>query len=557
MAAVTIAAARSHLGRTGEYLAWTANYLARNWLFTIALAAGLVLRVFTMLGFPPAIWFGGDSTSYVTSGMTLYPSHSRVSGYGVMTEFLRVFHSFAVVTGVQHLMGLVSAVLIYALLRHRYRLPAWGATLAAVPVLLDVYVIQLEQEILPDSAFTFLVVVALTLVLWWPDEERPRWSLPWAAVCLGVSASFWPVGLPLLIVLLIYVLVRRFGWRRLGATALAGALPLVLYLGWYGARYRELGFSDSDGVFLWSRTMTFANCSVIKPPADLKPLCPTTPVAERQAAPAYIWEYNSPLLSIGTGTDKFSPQRNSAARKFAIDAIEAQPLAYANTVLHSWLLTFSWNRPDVPNKAMATRYQFSNATSTQNDLGATTPAATAADIAALHAMQKRYTGGHLADTREVQPFADIMIDYQKVMYLRGTMIGILMLIGLGGICWSFRSGGFRRRSNWGGPSLLPWLASLCMEISPAATADFSLRYVAPTIPVACIAAALAFARPLQPAEAEASPAAAARPEPGEAEPAAAEPGTAEPRTAEPGRGTGRHGEPDAAAGRSRQPGRPL
>ena len=549
MAAVTIAAARNRLRRTGEYLAWTASYLARNWIFTSALAAGLVLRVFTMLGFPPAIWFGGDSTSYVTSGMTLYPSHSRVSGYGIMTEILRPFQSFAVITGVQHLMGLISAVLIYALLRHRYRLPAWGATLAALPVLLDVYVIQLEQEILPDSAFTFLVVVALILVLWWPDSERPRWSLPWAAVCLGVATSFWPVGLPLLILLLVYVLVRKFGWRRLGATALAGAVPLVLYLGWYGARYRELGLSDSDGVFLWSRTMTFANCQVIKPPADLRPLCPTTPVGKRLAAPMYIWEYNSPLLSIGPstgpeGTNKFSPQRNSAARKFALDAIEAQPLAYANTVLHSWLLTFTWNRPNVPNKAMATRYQFTNATTTQNDLGATTPAANAADVAALHAMQERYTGGHTADTREVQPFADIMIDYQKVMYLRGTMIGILMLIGLGGIVWSFRSGGWRRRGNWGGPALFPWLASLCMEIVPAATADFSLRYVVPTIPVACLAAALAFARPLEPADAAAEPAittAAAQPETGTTAPA---------RASQPA-------ETDAAAGRSHQPGRRL
>jgi Dolichyl-phosphate-mannose-protein mannosyltransferase len=531
MAAVTIAAARTHLGRTGEYLAWLGSYLATNWIFTIALAAGLVLRVFTMLGFPPAIWFGGDSTDYVTSGMTLYPGQSRVSGYGVMTDFLRPFHSFVVVTGVQHLMGLASAVLIYALLRHRYRLPAWGATLATLPVLLDAYVIQLEQEILPDSTFTFLIVIALTLVLWWPDSERPRWSLPWAAVCLGVATSFWPVGLPLLILLLVYVLVRKFGWRRLGATALAGAVPLVLYLGWYGARYRELGFEQSDGVFLWSRTMTFANCAVIKPPAGLRPLCPTTPADRRPAAPEYIWEYNSPLLKIGTGTDKFSSQRNSAARKFAIDAIEAQPLAYANTVLHSWLLTFTWNRPDVPNRAMATRYQFSNATTTQNDLGATTPAAEAADVAALNAMQKRYTDGHTADTREVQPFANIMIDYQKVMYLRGTMIGILMLIGLGGIVLAWRRGGFRRRSNWGGPALFPWLASLCMEVVPPATADFSLRYVVPTIPAACLAAALAFARPLQPSGAEAAedpaPVEATQPEPG--------PGAPEARSRQPGR----------------------
>ena len=89
-----------------------------------------------------------------------------------------------------------------------------------------------------------------------------------------------------------------------------------------------------------------------------------------------------------------------------------------------------------------------------------------------------------------------MIDYQKVMYMRGTMLGLLMLIGLGGIIRSWRGGGLRRRRNWGGPALFPWVAALAMEIVPPATADFSLRYVVATIPVICMTAALAFARPL-------------------------------------------------------------
>ena len=476
----------------------TRDFLARHWIFAIALVLGAGLRVITMLGFPPAIWFGGDSVSYVNSGLHMWPGVSRESGYGVMLELLHPFHSFALVTAVQHATGLISAVLIYALLRHRYRLPAWGATLAALPVLLDVYVIQLEQEILADSTFTFLAVIAVTLVLWWPDDKRPGWSLPAAALCLGVAAAFWPVGLPLLIVLLVYILVRRLGWRSLVATVVIGAVPLAAYVGWYDVRYHRVAFNSSDGVFLWSRTMTFANCAIIKPPADLKPLCPTTPPASRPSAPFYIWEANSPLLKVGgTGTDRFTVRRNHLAQQFAIKAIEAQPIAYADTVVRSWLLTFSWDRPDVPSAEMASRYQFTNATQTQNALGGTSSAAIAAGVAALHRVQKQYTGGYIADTRQVQPFANIMIDYQKVMYLRGTIIGLLMLIGLAGIALSWRDGGLRRRRNWGGPGLFPWLAALAMEVVPSATADFSLRYVVPVIPVACLAAALAFAKPLR------------------------------------------------------------
>ena len=40
-----------------------------------------------MLGFPPAIWYGGDSVSYMNSGLHLWPGNSRESGYGVFLEF--------------------------------------------------------------------------------------------------------------------------------------------------------------------------------------------------------------------------------------------------------------------------------------------------------------------------------------------------------------------------------------------------------------------------------------------------------------------------------------
>ncbi len=505
------------------------NFLANNKLFAVFFALGTALRLVTLLGFPPAIWYGGDSVSYVNSGLRWWPGTSRESGYGAFLELLQWTHSFAVVTAVQHLAGLVTGVLIYSLLRTRYRLPAWGAALAALPVLADPYVIQLEQEILADSMFTFLCVAAIVLVLRWPDRGRPAWSLPLAALLLGLASAFWPVGLPLLIVLVIYMLIRWFGWQALIATVIAGALPLVAYVGWFDLRYDHLAFNYSDGVFLWSRTMSFANCQVIKPPADLRPLCPTGPASSRQQAPFYIWETNSPILRVGTGSSEFTKSRNRLGEKFAIDAIEAQPLAYANVVFRGWMLSYSWNRPSVPSVAMAGRYQFSDATQSQNLLDSGT-----SEAAPLARVQSEYTGGHGASTREIQPFADVMIGYQRYIYMRGTLLGLLMLIGLAGIVRSWLSGGFRRRRNWGGPALFPFVAALAMEIIPPATAGYSLRYVVPTIPVICVAAALAFARPLSgQAQSEPAPAiAAAQP----AMPEQAVPEQAVPEQALPGDG---------------------
>lgn len=462
--------------------------LLRNWAFGTALALGLAVRVITMLAFPPAIWFGGDSASYLSSALRLTPGTSRQSGYGILLFALRPAHSFLVVTGIQHLMGVAIAVMIYAVLR-RYGLPRWGATLAALPVLLDAYQIQLEQEILPDAAFGFLAVAALTLLLWWRDG-RPLWASAAAALLLGCAATMWPVGLPLLILVVIYLILRRTGWRALTAAVAAGALPLVMYLGWFDSAYHRVAFNFSDGVFLWSRTMTFADCAIIKPPADEAKLCPRVPVARRPAASIFIWEKNSPLDSLPGG--KFSPGKNALAMNFAVRAITAQPGAYVKDVLDDFALTFSWNRPPHPSALYRDRYQFSYATSNWAGPG------TARSLARE---QRRYTGGSLAATRATAPFAGWMRFYQRFGYVRGTMLAAVLLIGLASIARSWTRGGpGQRRSRgsrdgwdgWGGPALLPWATAMTMLLIPNVTADFSERYVVPALPVACLAAAFAF-----------------------------------------------------------------
>src|SRR5262249_48133905 len=247
------------------------------------------------------MWFGGDSASYLATGLRLIPDLSRVGGYGFMLWVLRPLHSFALVAGVQHLMGLAMGVLIYLLAR-RYGLPAWAATLATVPVLFDAYELQLEADALPDVAFTFLVVLALYLLLRSPGDRRlgphrapgggggggPR-ETSGAAFLLGASALLWPVGLVLLgvllVVLLAALLIRRAGLVTVLAALLAGALPVAAYSAWFSIHRHQFSLTRSDGVYLWSRTMSFADCAVIKPPAAERPLCP--PPGPRIAAALY------------------------------------------------------------------------------------------------------------------------------------------------------------------------------------------------------------------------------------------------------------------------------
>lgn len=446
------------------------------------LVGGLAVRVITMLGFPPAIWFGGDSESYLSTAIGLHPGISRLSGYAIMLDLLRPFHSFAVVTAVQHLMGLAAAVMLYALLR-RYGLPGWGATLATLPILADAYQLELEQEILPSAAFGFLVLTALTLILWWRDD-RPMWATVAAAGILGIASIFWPVGLPLLIILFVYLIVRRAGWRVLVAAAVTAAVPLVGYLAWFDVNYHQVAFNDSDGIYLWSRTMTFANCAIIKPPADERALCPGRPVARRPAASTFIWEGNSPLKSV-PGSN-FSPAKNALAMDFARRAIIAQPTGYLHDVLDDFLLNFTWNKPTHPSVKMTDRYQFAFATNAWIDQGSVNGQALARN-------QRSYTHDGTSWTKAVQPYAGWMRGYQRFVTLRGTILAVLLLVGMAGIARSWAGGGFRRLSGWGGPALYPWVTGLAMLLVPTATADFSQRYALPATSVVLLAAALAVA----------------------------------------------------------------
>ena len=332
----------------------------RHWLFGLVLVAALVLRILVALAFRPIMWFGGDSASYLATGLRLIPDPSRVGGYGFMLWVLRPLHSFALVAAVQHLMGLAMGVLVYLLAR-RFGLPAWAATLATLPVLFDAYELQLEADAVPDVPFAFLVVLALYLLLRSPGERRPARTAA-AAFLLGVSALLWPVGLVLLgvllVVLLAALLIRRAGLVTVLAALLAGALPVAAYGAWFSIHRQQFSLTRSDGVYLWSRTMLFADCAVIRPPAAERPLCP--PPGPRIAASLYIWNANSPVLAMPTG--RFSARTNHLALHFALRAIAAQPGDYAAAVGHDFSLSFFWDRPVHPDAAIVDRYQFADAT---------------------------------------------------------------------------------------------------------------------------------------------------------------------------------------------------
>jgi hypothetical protein len=451
-------------------MSWAAG-ARRHWLFGLVLAAAVALRVLAMLAFRPVMWFGGDSASYLATGLRLIPDPSRVGGYGFLLWALRPFGSFAVLAAVQHLMGLAIGVMIYHLAR-RHRLPAWAAALAATPVLFDAFELQLESDVVPDVSFGLMVFIALYLLLRSPGERRPAVTAG-AAFALGVSAILWPVGLALLAVLLVALLIRRVGVTALVAAVIAGAVPVAGYAGWFDLHEHQFTLTRSDGVFLWSRTMSFADCAVIKPPLDERFLCP--PSGPRLAASLYIWDGNSPLLREPGG--RFSARTNALALNFALRAIAAQPGGYLTAVGHDFLLSFYWERPVHPDAGIVDRYQFGFADTAWVPATMRTPGGgTVAGDQAAYA-------GHPSPTRSVAPFDSWLVTYQRYVYLRGTLLGVLLLAAAGGLI-------ARRRAFPGG---LPMAFAVTILLVPPLIADFDLRYLVPAVPAACLAAALAFA----------------------------------------------------------------
>ena len=448
----------------------------RHKTFTAVLAGGTVLRMIAMLGYRPASWFN-DSFDYLHVAMRLYPHPIRPDGYSFLLWILKPFHSFALVAGLQHLLGLAAAVMVYALLRRRFGLPGWGASLATVPLLYDAYEIQLEHLILSDVLFEFLLVSVITVLLWHGKELT--WKMGGVAgLFLGLATLTRTVGEPVLIAVVVYFLVRRFNWRVFVATVAMCALPLGAYAGWFWTWYGKPGMTTSSGVFLYARVTEFADCHTMKPPVSEYPLCKDsrtshTPLTFSQDA---IWDRHSPFHRVPAA--RFTDYQNQIAGDFAKRAILAQPLDYLRVVGKDFLYTFRWHRTVFPDRATFQMYQFGKKSAALPSWRMSRDRTAASEASA-------YEDGN-ARTRIIEPYATTIRTYQEGVHLPGTLLGVILVAGLAGMVPLWR--------RWGGDAFLPWITATGLLLVPAATAEFDYRYVLPTVPLACIAAAIAFSR---------------------------------------------------------------
>src|SRR5580658_8132879 len=436
--------------------------LREHALFCSLLLVATVVRVIVLLGYPPALWFF-DSLPYVRVTLQPAPYRVRPVGYSFFLALLEPVHSLWLVTAVQAAMGLAMGIAVYALLR-RYGMASWMATLAAVPVLLSAYELQMEHFVLSDTLFALLVTVAVVMVLWQPIPSVRVCAL--AGLVLAWAALDREQGILLPIPFVLYLCTRlrsRDSVRRvLTGTAtmlVAVAVPLLTYAWWFDQVNGSFQLTTSTGVFLYSRVSTFAECSLIKPPADERWLCISTPPGKRLNSNFYAWNAASPINVKPPGGWEFDSRVNSLGTNFAVRAIEAQPAAYLTAVGDSIAKNFE--------------FQLKDSTAWYSQGNYTFPSVAPQSLRALAAANRElpyyrdgyaYNGGGDPSTRIVQPFAGWIQVYQRFVVLPGPLLGMLVLAGLVGIALTWRS--------LGGPALLPWLTGAVLLITPAATADY-------------------------------------------------------------------------------------
>ncbi len=112
-----------------------------------------------------------------------------------------------------------------------------------MPALYDAYQIELEHLLMADTLFAFLVTAAITIAMWRRKPSVTRMAV--AGLLLGLAAVTRSIGLPLLVILVVYLLIRRVGVRVVAAGVIACAVPVGSYVLWFHAWYQQYAMTQT------------------------------------------------------------------------------------------------------------------------------------------------------------------------------------------------------------------------------------------------------------------------------------------------------------------------
>jgi hypothetical protein len=441
--------------------------------FVVVLTVAAAVRILIAVTFAPAFLMS-DGPMYLTLVDDLVPSPFRPVGYGVFLRALSwMSRSLVLVTSVQLLMGLLTAVLAYALLR-RWGVSSWVATLATLPLLFDALELLLEHAVLSETLFGLLLVSAVVALAWWPDP-RP-WATAAAGLLLGLATVVRLVGEPTVLAAALFLILSVTTWRRRVLHVLivvaAFAVPVVAYAGWYHQENGAWALAQSSGRSLYMRTTTFVDCSKLDLPSYETVLCPPDPLSNRQDPTWYGWHSldTVPRLQPPPGVTP-----DAAMKDFAIRAIKAQPLDYVRVVARDFVLPFT-------ARTRVDHYEYSTAvkwTFAQYVDYAPTPLWTEPAFA-LH-------GGRMPVSR--QPAADALATYGRWVYVPGPLLALVLLVAVAGLLVRRDEPRSRRPL-----AVLLLVLPLGLSLAAAMSVEFVWRYQLTLFTLLPLSAALGWTR---------------------------------------------------------------
>jgi hypothetical protein len=391
---------------------WAAG-LRQHWLATILVTLGVVLRLMAQFAYRPALFYI-DSVKYLYDAQGNDPE-----GYKGPLRAILAVANLNTVAAVQHVTGIVIAIVIYRLLLRR-GVSRWLAALAMAPVLLDAYQLQQEQTIMPTTLSEALLVAGFAVLLWRP---KTTWRAVLAAgLIFGTAATVWQAAEALIVPAAIYLLVAGGGWRRAisraAAMIVACAIPILAYSAGSYALTGNFFLSHSGVTSLYGRTAASVDCAKIRlTPAERK-ICPDAQ-AQAMGSDWLQFGYPSPVQADYRALPR--PEVDSLITGFNRAVVSQQPLRVFDAYVRDVMKLYAVTRQTAPGDPPISRWQF------QKSFPYLTPHATKPEVDAI---TRQFGGGQPAVWR---PVAAFLRGYQlDGGYTPGPVLLLCTLAGLAG-----------------------------------------------------------------------------------------------------------------------------
>ena len=429
------------------------------------LLLGLGARVWLMADYRPAYLSSNDSArflhfAHIKDGM--YEDTFGPTGYAAFLKVLRfVSDQLELTVAVQHLLGVLAALLLYAAVR-RLGAPVWAACVPAGVVLLSGDQLYMEHALLSEAPFLPLLAGGIYAGVRALDDGRPlRWLALGGALLAG-TALFRNVGLILPPVLVLWAFASLPGRRVASAASAALAAAAVLGVYAIGAALDggNTGWTATSGWNAYGRSAPFADCDRFDEPPGTELLCEDTPADRRPGSLFYLWFEGSPARDLYGNP----PIGQETLGKFGRRAILAQPLDYVETVV-SELPRFL--NPELHHKPYSGGGYFLMSRRGKD-----------AEQKVLSQLSRDYDHGAYSPGSS----GDTIADWQRKQRAYGVVPGLFVGFALLGFA-------FARGPALRGLALFA-LAGGGLVVMPAATLTLLGRYTVPPMPIVAAAGAI-------------------------------------------------------------------